>query len=106
MTGSADALTSSKSPSKSLESTGDAQLKVHLAEALRSKGQLQTRLKSAEEELEKLRAKTATDKRLVRELTSERNNLALKVHDRDEELKGKAKLLEVNVITRLHTSRY
>ena len=93
--GSTEAPTSSKIPSKFAGGTGDAQLKVNLAEALRSKGQLQTRLKTAEDELDKLKAKTATDNRLIRDLTSERNNLALKVKDRDEELKGKAKLLEV-----------
>jgi len=91
---STEALSTFKAPSKFTEGTGDAQLKVNLAEALRSKGQLQTRLKTAEEELDKLKAKTATDNRLIRDLTAERNNLALKFKDRDEELKGKAKLIE------------
>lgn len=71
------------------------QLKIDLAEALRAKGQFQSRLKVAEEELERSRSKIKADAKLIRELTSERAVLAIKVKDRDEELKGKAKLLEV-----------
>jgi len=71
-----------------------AHLKRDLAEALRSKGQLQGRLKSAEEELQKLKIKTAADAKLIRSLVSEKTTLVTKVRDRDEELRGKAKLLE------------
>ncbi|CAK7265572.1 autophagy protein 16, interacts with Atg12p-Atg5p [Sporothrix epigloea] len=72
----------------------DAQLRVDLAEALRSQGKSQTRLKAAEEELEALRAKTRSDAKSIRTLTAERNSLAVKVRDRDEELRGKSKLVE------------
>lgn len=73
---------------------GTAQLKRDLAESLRARGQLQSRLKVAEGELEKLKAKNKLDDRLIKELSVERSILATKVKDRDEELKGKAKLLE------------
>lgn len=72
-----------------------AQLRSDLAEALRSKGQLHSRLKTAEEELERLRQKNKFDGRMVKDLSSERTILMIKVKDRDEELRGKAKLLEV-----------
>lgn len=71
------------------------QLKSDLAEALRSKGQCESRLKAAENELDKLRLKNKTDTKLVKELYAERAVLQTKVKDRDEELRGKAKLLEV-----------
>jgi hypothetical protein len=75
--------------------TPDAQLRVDLAEALRSQGKFQSRLKTAEEELESLRTKTKSDVRIIRSLTAERNALQIKVRDRDEELRGKSKLVEV-----------
>lgn len=71
------------------------QLKSDLAEALRAKGQLQSRLKVAEDELDKLRLKSKTDAKVIKDLYTERAALIIKVKDRDEELKGKAKLLEV-----------
>jgi len=70
------------------------QVKSDLAEALRAKGQLQARLKAAENELEKLKAKSISDTEAIRDLSSERMILITKVKDRDEELKGKAKLVE------------
>lgn len=73
---------------------GTAQMKSDLAEALRSKGQLQTRIKIAETELAELRAKTKVDTKRVGDLTKERATLAQKIKDRDDELRGKARLLE------------
>lgn len=73
-----------------------SQLKSDLAEVLRSKGQCQSRLKAAENELDKLRLKHKADSKLIKELYAERAILQTKVKDRDEELKGKAKLLEVH----------
>ncbi|CAK7216505.1 autophagy protein 16, interacts with Atg12p-Atg5p [Sporothrix eucalyptigena] len=72
----------------------DAQLRVDLAEALRSQGKFQSRLKAAEEELETLRAKARNDAKSIRTLTTERNALTIKVRDRDEELREKSKLVE------------
>jgi chromosome segregation ATPase len=72
-----------------------AQLRTDLTEALRSKGQLQARLKLAEDELEKSKSRKKSDTKTIRDLTTERSILSTKVADRDAELKGKAKLLEV-----------
>ncbi|KAI9733202.1 MAG: hypothetical protein M1818_007320 [Claussenomyces sp. TS43310] len=82
---------SSQSPSNA---DGISQLRSDLAEALRSKGQLQSRLKVAEEEIQRSRLKIKSDAKLIKELSTERILLNTKVRDRDEELKGKAKLLE------------
>ncbi len=72
-----------------------SRLWLELAEALRSRGQLESRLNVAEEQLEKLRTKTKVDSKSIRALTGERNILATKVRDRDEELREKSKLVEV-----------
>jgi hypothetical protein len=72
-----------------------AQLRLDLAEALRSKGVAETRLRTAEEELDKLRAKTRSDSKSLRNLESEKGSLTRKLKDRDHELREKRKLLEV-----------
>ena len=74
---------------------GNAQLRSDLAEALRSNGALQARVRVAEAELVKLRAKTKLDTKLIEDLAKERAVLSQKVRDRDEELRGKARFLEV-----------
>lgn len=71
------------------------QLRSDLAEALRSNGQLQTRVKAVEAELVKLRAKTKADSQSIVELERERVVLTRKVRDRGDEHKVKGKLLEV-----------
>ncbi|KAI0122222.1 autophagy protein 16 [Daldinia grandis] len=71
-----------------------AQLRLDLAEALRSKGQLQSRLKAAEDELQKLRSKAKVDTKRINDLTAERNALTAKLKDRNEELVGKNKMLK------------
>ncbi|KAL7918476.1 autophagy-related protein 16 [Trichoderma austrokoningii] len=73
---------------------GVAQLRLELAEALRSRGVAETRLRMAEEELDKLRSKTKQDTRSLKDLTTERTSLATKVNDREYELKEKRKLVE------------
>ena len=97
-----NAANTSKSDPKSKESTtnhpvndGAAQIRGELAEALRSNGQLQARTKTAEAELVKLKAKSKSDGKLIEDLSKERAFLSQKLKDRDEELKGKAKLLDV-----------
>ncbi|KAI8963520.1 autophagy protein 16 [Daldinia sp. FL1419] len=71
-----------------------AQLRLDLAEALRSKGQFQSRLKAAEDELQKLRSKAKVDTKRINDLTAERNILSAKLKDRNEELAGKNKMLK------------
>lgn len=75
--------------------TGEtAQLRHDLAEALRSKGTTETRLRAAEEELAKLRSKTKEDARSVRSLTADRTALTTRLKDREFELREKRKLVE------------
>ena len=62
---------------------------------MRSHGQLQARTKVAEAELVKLRAKSKLDGKLIEDLSKERAFLNQKLKDRDEELRGKTKLLDV-----------
>jgi len=72
-----------------------AQTRGELAEVLRSNGQLQARTKAAEAELVKLKAKSKADGKLIDDLSKERAFLSQKLKDRDEELRGKTKLLDV-----------
>jgi hypothetical protein len=63
------------------------------------------RIKAAEAELVKLRAKTKSDTKTIEDLTKERAVLIQKVRDRDEELRGKARFLEVSDILNGLTKR-
>ncbi|KAF4506340.1 hypothetical protein G6O67_006436 [Ophiocordyceps sinensis] len=73
---------------------GIAQLRLDLAESLRAKGVTESRLRTADEELGRLRAKTKEDARAVKDLTADRTALTFRVKDREHELKEKRKLLE------------
>ena len=55
-------------------------------------------MKAAEAELVKLCTKTKSDAKTIEDLTRERAVLSQKVRDRDEELRGKARFLEVSNI--------
>lgn len=70
-------------------------MRADLAEALRSNGQLQSRIKTAEAELARTRAQNISDRKMIKDLTAQRTLISQKVRDRDEEIKGKAKLLDV-----------
>ncbi|KAG6127972.1 autophagy protein 16, interacts with Atg12p-Atg5p [Claviceps purpurea] len=85
------------SKSGALPTTDDpaiAQLRLDLAESLRSKGVTEGRLRAAEEELSKLRTKTKDDARSVKALSTERALLTTRLKDREHELREKRKLLE------------
>ncbi|KAI0430318.1 autophagy-related protein 16 [Xylaria sp. FL1042] len=84
--------TSAADPTASSE--GAAQLRLELAEALRGRGQAQTRLKAAEAELATLRSKNRVDSKRIADLTSERNALTARVRDLNEELDKKKKFLK------------
>jgi hypothetical protein len=71
--------------------------KSALAEALRSKGQLQIRLRSMEQQNEEMKATLEANSRTIKELTAARAMLVTKIKDRDDELKRKATLLTVNL---------
>jgi chromosome segregation ATPase len=75
-------------------SSADAKLKFDLAEALRSKGQFEARLRAAEEELKTLRVKTKADTKSLKQLQGERQMLSTKLRDREHELREKRKLVE------------
>lgn len=69
--------------------------RADLSEAQRSRSELQGRLDRVNTEYEKLRKKSAQDSRRLNALDHERTYLQLRLKDRDEELRQKAKLLEV-----------
>ncbi|KAK0722445.1 autophagy-related protein 16 [Lasiosphaeria miniovina] len=81
------------SPTPDVHTASDARLRFDLAEALRGKGQFQNRLQAAEEELVRLRTRTAADAKMIRDLTAERRTLTIKLRDREEELRVKNKLV-------------
>lgn len=73
-----------------------ARARQDLSEAQRSKGVMDSQLQRVTEELQVVKMQSRVDSRRLRELTSEKTGLVTKLRDRDEELQGKAKLLEVN----------
>ncbi|KAI8666575.1 hypothetical protein NCS57_00882900 [Fusarium keratoplasticum] len=99
-TGLESLISSSGKPTKqqpiepSSNDPGVAQLKQDLAEALRSKGVTESRLRTAEEELTKLRSKTKSDSRSIRDLTADKTHLTTRLKDREYELREKRKLIE------------
>ena len=56
---------------------------------------METKLQSVTEELKKLKIQSSLDRKRISELTKEKAILTTGLRDRDEELKGKTKLLEV-----------
>ncbi|EEP80215.1 predicted protein [Uncinocarpus reesii 1704] len=68
-----------------------------LAEAQRSRTELLARLKKTTEELESAKRKASLDNKKVLDLSVERTQLQQRLKDRDEELRGKAKLLDVRM---------
>ncbi|KAL8944724.1 MAG: hypothetical protein Q9216_000293 [Gyalolechia sp. 2 TL-2023] len=72
-----------------------AKTRSDLSEAQRSRGIMQARLQDTTNDLQQLRLQSASDRKRLGELNSEKATLAVRIKDRDEELKGKAKLLEV-----------
>ena len=78
---------------------GDAIAKVRqdLSEAQRSRGLMETKLQSVIEDLQKLKIQSSLDSKRIGELSKEKATLTTGMRDRDEELRGKAKLLEVRV---------
>lgn len=58
---------------------------------------MEARLQSVIEELQKLKIQSSLDSKRIGELSKEKATLITGMRDRDEELRGKAKLLEVRV---------
>ncbi|KAH8705082.1 putative autophagy protein Apg16 [Talaromyces proteolyticus] len=65
-----------------------------LAAAQRSRSELHDRLTRTTAELDKLKSRSQQDTRRIASLEGERTHLTLRLKDRDEELRGKAKLLD------------
>ncbi|KAI1125027.1 autophagy-related protein 16 [Nemania abortiva] len=84
--------TNAADPVASSDST--TQLRLDLAEALRGRGQAQTRLKAAENELATLRSKNRVDNKRIGDLTAERNALLARMRDLNEELEKKRSFLK------------
>ena len=70
-------------------------MRQDLSEAQRSRGLMETRLQSVTEELQKLKIQSSLGKKRIGELSKEKATLTTGMRDRDEELRGKSKLLEV-----------
>lgn len=62
---------------------------------------MESKLQSITDELQKLKIQSSLDANRIRELTKDRNTLTVRVRDRDEEIKGKTKLLEVSRLSDL-----
>lgn len=71
--------------------------RADLSEAQKARSKIQERLDQTNAQLEKLRKKNAHDSRRLNALDQERLQLQLRLKDRDEELRQKAKLLEVGL---------
>lgn len=76
----------------------EKRLRSELAEALRSNGQLQTRVKVAEGEVLRLRTKTKADSKTIEDFSREKVVLTRKLNDRQYEATGKKKLLTVRTL--------
>lgn len=71
-----------------------AQLRIDLGKAQQERGDLQARLDSTTKELDKLKSRSKADSKRITQLTAEVTQLSVRVRDRDDESKGKAKLLD------------
>lgn len=69
-------------------------MRADLAEALRQKSSLESRLRKATAERDALQATQRAQSRAVRDLSGERDALRLRVGDQAEELRGKKQMLE------------
>ena len=72
-------------------------LRHDLVEAQRSKAELHVNLKVVTDELQKLSIRSKAESKRINELVAEKAVLTTRLKDRDDELKGKAKLLEVRL---------
>lgn len=75
------------------DAAATARLRLDLAEALRARGAFEARLKTAEDELVRLRAQTGGDATSIRDLSAERKMLTRRLRDRESELRDKGKLV-------------
>lgn len=72
----------------------NTQLRQDLTKAQQERGELQTRLDAALKELETLKGRARNDSKRTNQLSAGMSQLTIKLKDREEELRGKAKLVE------------
>ena len=72
------------------------EIKQDLVEAQRARSDLEANMGEMKREVERLRTASRMDGKALGELAAEKSSLLTRLRDRDEELKGKAKLLEVS----------
>ena len=80
------------------------QARQDLAEAQRSKATLQIRLQETNQKFERLRLQSRNDGKQISDLAIEKASISKKLKDREEEIRGKAKLLEVELMYLEHSS--
>lgn len=83
-------------PPPSGSSEAISRIRHDLSVAQRSKGEIQAQLQQLSEDMQDLKAQSKADSKRINELMTERNALVTRIKDRDEELRGKAKLLMVS----------
>lgn len=86
--------TSATANPPSAQPEAPAQFRVDLRKAQEERAELQARLDRTTKELEKLKSRSRIDNKRITQLTSELSQLSVRVRDRDEESRGKAKLLD------------
>jgi len=69
-------------------------IRQDLAKAQQERGDLQTKLSAVTKELEALKAKSKIDTKRITQLSAGVTQMTVRLRDRDEELRGKAKLVE------------
>ncbi|KAI9747370.1 MAG: hypothetical protein M1815_004282 [Lichina confinis] len=82
------------SPTPTLTEPLFADLKRDLAEAQRTRADLQARLKAKTDQLELLTKKHQSTSKQAQELSTDRTALTTRLRDKEDELRGKTKLLE------------
>ena len=70
------------------------QIRQDLTRAQQDRAELQTRLDKVTKELETLKAKSKVDTKRISQLSAGVTQMTVRLRDREEELKGKAKLVE------------
>ena len=76
------------------ESTSLTALRLDLAKAQHERSELQTKLDGALRELEALKTRSKAESKRITQLTAGMSQMTIRLRDRDEELRGKAKLIE------------
>ncbi|KAL6244052.1 autophagy protein 16, interacts with Atg12p-Atg5p [Rhinocladiella similis] len=82
------------SPAARPDSPTVAQIRQDLAKAQQERGDLQTRLEKVVRDLDALKAKAKVDSKRIAQLNASLSQITVKLRDKEEELRGKAKLIE------------